>query len=437
MQAVIMAGGKGTRLSAITKDLVPKPMVELNNKPILQWQIETLRDNGINKIILIIGHLGEIIKNYFKNGEQWNVQISYIEEKEPLGTAGALFYLKSVMDEDFFLIFGDLLFDIDMQKMYLFHKTKKAKVTLFVHPNSHPFDSDLILANKEQRVIGFDSKNNKRDYWYDNCVNAGIYIVHPSICDKFEGPYKMDLEKDILFPLIDSGDSVYAYFSPEYVKDIGTVERLLMAEVEMKRGYVRELNLKYPQKAIFLDRDGTINKKNGLIFQEKQFELETGVVEAIRLINKSRFLAIVITNQPVVARGLCDIDDVENIHNKLKTLLGQQGVYLDDIKFCPHHPDKGYPEENVAYKINCNCRKPGIALLEECVRQYHIDLAESWFIGDATVDVRTGKNAGVKTILLQTGDAGLDGKYHDKPDYICNDLEAAVQLILRSDQNEF
>lgn len=432
MQAVIMAGGKGTRLRAITNDEIPKPMAPVAGKPILEWQIDCLRRQGIGDIILIIGHLGHKIREYFKDGAAFGVKISYIEETEPLGTAGALSMLpEHLTGSSFFLIFGDVLFDIDLERMRRFHEEKKAAATLFVHPNVHPFDSDLVVCDAQGRVQRFDSKHNVRDYWYQNCVNAGFYLLDCSVCSRVPAGQKTDLEKDVLSTMIGDGAAVYGYRSPEYIKDVGTVERIRRAEQELTSGFIAGRNLTKPQRAIFLDRDGTINRKNGLIYQEDQFELEPCAVEAIRTINSSGYLAIVVTNQPVVARGLCQIEDVERIHKKMETLLGREGVYLDDICYCPHHPDKGYPEENPAYKIPCHCRKPDIGMLEDCVRKYNIDLAASWVVGDTTVDIQTGKNAGTKTALVLTGDAGKDGKYDVQPDLIAGDLLEAIKEITK------
>ncbi len=431
MQAVIMAGGKGTRLFSLTKDEIPKPMAPVAGKPILEWQIERLKENGINDIILAIGHLGEKIKDYFGTGERFGVQIRYFHEEEPLGSAGCLFYIRDMLDEGpFFLIFGDVLFDIDIARMIRFHQENKAEATLFAHPNAHPFDSDLIISDKDNRVIGFDSKHNDRaGYWYDNLVNAGLYLLERSFCGKISASMKTDLEKDLLLPMAARQESIYAYCSPEYVKDVGTPERICAAEKEIMNGFVAARNLKNKQKAIFLDRDGTINIYKGLVWNEEDFELYPFASEAISIINRSGYLAIVITNQPVVARGLCEIEDIENIHKKLKTLLGREGVFLDDIRFCPHHPDKGYPEENPAYKIPCHCRKPDIGMVEECAKKYNIDLSQSWFVGDTTMDIRTGKNAGTKTALVLTGEAGKDGKYSDLPDYTCDNVLEAVKWI--------
>ena len=427
-----MAGGKGTRLAALTRDEIPKPMVPVAGKPILQWQIEHLREQGIAEIVLVIGHLGGKIREFFGDGEAFGIRLQYIEETQPLGTAGSLSLLAPVLkDAPFFLVFGDVLFDIDLARMARYHQEKCALATLFVHPNTHPFDSDLVLCGADGRITAFDSKHNVRDHWYSNRVNAGLYLMEPEVCGCVPQNRKVDLEKELLSGLIGEGRAVYAYQSPEYIKDVGTVERITRAEQELTSGFIAGRSLRRPQRAVFLDRDGTINRKNGLVSREEQFELEPSALEAIRKINDSGYLAIVITNQPVVARGLCSMEDVERIHQKLETLLGREGIYLDGIRFCPHHPDKGYPEENPAYKIPCHCRKPEIGMLEDCVRDYHIDLASSWFVGDSTVDLQTGKNAGTRTALVLTGDAGKDGKYEVTPDVTCRDLGQAVDFILK------
>lgn len=431
MQAVIMAGGKGTRLAALTKDEIPKPMVPVAGKPLLLWQVERLRENGITDLIMVIGHLGEKIQEYFGDGSDFGVQIEYFVEEVPLGTAGSFYYLKDMLKEDTFLMMsGDLLFDIDFDRMIRFHKEKGSAATLFVHPNGHPHDSDLLVLDAEDRAIRFDSKHNVRDYWYDNCVNAGIFVFDKMICDRVPEPVKRNLENDIIKGMIEDGIPVYGYRSPEYVKDVGTVDRIAQGLADIESGFISARCLKQKQRCIFLDRDGTINKKNGFISNEDEFELEECALEAIKKINKSGYLAVVITNQPSVARGLCEIEDIERIHKKLATILGREGVYLDDILFCPHHPDKGFPEENPIYKIPCDCRKPKTGMIDKAAARYNIDLSKSWMVGDTTMDIQTGVNAGTRTALVLTGDAGKDKKYDVQPNLVCKDLLEAVERIL-------
>lgn len=427
--AVIQAGGKGTRLIKLTGDNIPKPLLKVNGKPMIEWQIENIRKYGVRNFVIIIGHLGEKIKEYFQDGSKFGVRIEYVEEKEPLGSAGALYYLKELSYTDFILVFGDVLFDIDLERMVRFHEGKSALATLLVHPNSHPFDSDLVMMDNESRVVEFDYKTNSRDYWYDNCVNAGIFILAAKLLERLDALQKYDLEKDLLIPNLDTG-RIYGYRTTEYVKDAGTVNRFYDVCKEQAKGIWQERNLSNKQKCIFLDRDGTINVYKGLISQDSDLFLEKGAADAIRLINGSGYLVIVVTNQPMVARGMCDVEDIVRINRKLGVLLGRQGAYLDDLIFCPHHPDKGYPEENPEYKIPCNCRKPGIGMINEMAEKYNIDLSRSYLVGDSTVDIQTGINAGLKTVLVKTGQAGSDRKFDVAADYEAENLLEAVRLIL-------
>ena len=430
--AVIMAGGKGSRLRSITNDEIPKPMVPVDGKPLLEYQVEKLKSYGIKKIVMIVGHLGEKIVDHFKDGKDFGVEIDYIFEKEPLGTAGAFYYLKDKIDaKDFMLVFGDVFFDMDFDRMEDFHFKNSALTTLLAHPNGHPYDSDLIQTDDTGRVIGFDSKHNVRDYWYDNMVNAGMYIINRKLLDLVKEPVKTDFEKDILANQVKIGANIYAYHTPEYVKDVGTVDRINATVEELKSGLIQSKNLKNKQRAIFIDRDGTINVSKGFISKADDLELIPGSIEAIKAINKSGALAIVITNQPVIARGECSFEELHNIHNKLKTLLGEKGAFVDDIFYCPHHPDKGFEGEVPELKFDCECRKPKTGMINEAVKKYNIDLSKSYMVGDSTMDLETARNAGVKSVLVDTGFAGNDGKYDRNCDIEAKNLFDAVEKIIK------
>lgn len=410
-----MAGGKGTRIASVNS-LVPKPMIPILSKPILEYQIESLRNQGYKDITFVVGHLGNVIEEYFGDGstvsaatgKPFGVQIKYIVEDQPLGTAGALFLLKDELKDDFLLLNGDIIFDIDINRFYKFHKKHGGVATLFTHPNSHPYDSGIIVADNNCQVQNWLHKEEKR-IWYRNRVNAGIHMFSPKIFEDVTGLElfrelkKTDLDRDVLKPLIPTGQ-LYAYDSPEYVKDMGTPDRFLSVIEDIKTKKVKEKNLSNKQKAVFLDRDGTINKYVGFLKNINKFELISGAAEAIKKINRSGYLAIVVTNQPVIARGEVSLEGLQEIHNKMETLLGEHGAYLDAIYYCPHHPHKGYEGERPEFKINCDCRKPKAGMFIEAAEKYNIDLSQSWMIGDSKSDMDAGQRAGCNVAFIGEND---------------------------------
>lgn len=405
-----MAGGRGTRIAELFPN-IPKPLIPVAGMPILEREIRSLCAQGFKDIILTVGYLANKIISYFGDGSQFGVKIDYFVEESPLGNAGALFRLREeIGDEPFLLLNADAAFDVDFNRMVAFHQNHGGHVTLFTHPNSHPYDSGLIIADKNGHVEKWLAKEDERPQWYDNRVNAGLHVIDPKVLDislksleinKESGfpQGKVDLDRQILKPLCGS-NMMFCYDSPEYVKDMGTPERFHQVEADYKNGVVQAKNLTNKQKAIFLDRDGTINKYVGFLRNIDDFELIEGVAEAIKLINQSGYLAIVVTNQPVIARGEVTWGELNEIHKKMATLLGKEGAYVDGIYICPHHPDKGFEGERPEYKIDCDCRKPKPGLLLQAAKDFNIDLSESYMIGDSNRDVEAGENAGVKKSIL-------------------------------------
>jgi len=397
-----MAGGKGTRAAAIASD-IPKPMIPICGKPILEHQIDCLKRNNLTEIVLVVGHLGQHIRDYFGDGGRFGCSISYFTETEPLGTAGALYKLEN-LSNDFILLNGDVIFDIDFTRMIDFHKEKNAHATLAVHPNSHPFDSSLITTNNNNQVTGWLNKEDERT-WYKNQVNAGIHILSADFLKNCpHSKEKIDLDRDMLKPLIPTG-RIFAYSTPEYIKDMGTPERYAQVSSDIENGIVRGKNLHEKQKAVFLDRDGTINRliENSFVTKPEQLELIDDAAQAIEKINSLGFLVIVITNQPVIARGEVDFQTLDLIHMKMETDLGKHGAYINDLFFCPHHPAKGFPGERPEYKIDCDCRKPKPGMILQAAKKYNIDLSQSYMIGDNKRDVQAGINAGCIPVFLTGG----------------------------------
>ena len=237
MKTVIMAGGRGTRISSVASD-IPKPMIKIGGKPVLEREIECLRRQGFTDIIITVSHLAEHIIRYFGDGSAFGVNISYFIEETPLGNAGSLFRLRDQLTEDFLLLNADAVFDVDFHRFVAYHKAKGGLATLFVHANSHPYDSGLLIADETGRVTQWLAKEDERPRWYSNCVNAGLHIINPVVLDmsgidagligsQVDGSgriFKVDLDRQILKPLCRTG-RLFCYDSPEYVKDMGTPDR--------------------------------------------------------------------------------------------------------------------------------------------------------------------------------------------------------------------
>lgn len=424
MLTIIMAGGRGSRISELFPD-IPKPLIPIDGTPVLEREINSLREQGFTDLIITVSHMADKIMAYFGDGSRLGVKIEYFVEKTPLGNAGALYKLRDrIGSEPFLLLNADAVFDVDFNRMVEFHRRHNALVTLFTHPNSHPYDSGLLIADEENRVEAWLAKEDERPAYYKNRVNAGLHVIDPKALDiayvdadkvgtmneATGNVMKVDLDRQILKPLSGKG-TMFCYDSPEYVKDMGTPERFESVVKDYKSGIVQAKNLSNKQKAIFLDRDGTINKYVGFLRSTEEMTLIDGVADAIKKINSSGYLAIVVTNQPVIARGEVTYSELDNIHKKMETELGFAGAYVDGLYYCPHHPHKGYEGEVVELKIECDCRKPKPGMLIKAAQEFNISLADSFMVGDGENDVRGGIAAGCKSVLLNG--QGTNGQHGD------------------------
>lgn len=428
MQALLSAGGRGTRLSAITKDEIPKPLAEIAGKPIIEWAVISLKQNGIDHIFVSVGHLADKIKGFLGSGEKWGVKIEYITENEPLGSGGALYYLKGRVTGDFVVCSGDTVFDLDVKRMLSFHRRRRAAVTLFTHPNAHPYDSDIVVTDRFSRVTGIDRKNTVRDYYYKNNVNAGFFIISPRSLEYFKSPCKVNMEHDFIAALVAGNERVYAYKSPEYIKDAGTPERFKKVESEIIAGLTARRNFKNKQKAVFFDRDGTLNQYKGFIKSERDIELMPLAAQAIKTVNDSGYLAIIVSNQPVIARGEATFSQVNAQFDKIETLLGKEGAFIDGIYYCPHHPHGGYKGEVKRLKRVCNCRKPDTGMFLSAAKDFNLDLSKCRMIGDSAMDVKAGINAGMPQILVKSG---LWQECAETPTAVAENILEAAQIAVK------
>lgn len=396
MKAVILAGGRGARIEKLCPSL-PKPMIEVCGKPVLQREIETLKREGVDDFVIITGHLSEKIISFFGDGSSLGVNISYITEQQPRGTGGSLLSIHP--DDDILVCGGDLIFDFSLSDMLAFHRQNNALATLFAHPSAHIQDSTVLCTDKNNAVQKLISGSGGG--YFSNLTNAGIQIISPELLKRYPEAFRADLDREIIAPALETG-RIFAYRSSEYVKDMGTPERFFKVCEDLQSGIVERKNRRNPQKAVFLDRDGTLNKYKGYITDPDDIELCGGCAEAVRTINSSGYLAVVVTNQPVIARGDCDLQTLTKIHQRLEYLLGIQGAYLDGIYFCPHHPDRGFENERKEYKTDCDCRKPKTGMLTKAASDLNISITDSFLAGDSLTDIQTAVNAGCRPVFISS-----------------------------------
>jgi mannose-1-phosphate guanylyltransferase/phosphomannomutase len=442
MEALILCGGKGTRLKELVAR-IPKPMIRVCGKPVLEYQLELLRRHGFEDVVILLSHLGDVVKAYCGDGSKWGLRISYLEEGQPLGTAGGVKELEPRLQEDFLVLYGDLMLNVDLGRLLAAHARHVAAEancagTLLVHPNSHPSDSDLIEADTATaRITRILPRPHPEGLLYRNLVNAAVYVFTRSIFEHIAAGGASDFGKDVLPRVVaDERHALYAYNSPEYVLDIGTAERLEQATRDVESGRYGRGSLSVAKPAVFLDRDGVLNDERGNVCSVADFRVLDGVAAAVKRLNEAGYYVIVISNQPVIAKGYCDRQEVLDMHKKLETELGRAGAKLDAIYFCPHHPDKGFAGENPLLKIPCECRKPGTGMLKQAQTDLNIDLCASFLVGDMTMDAVAAQAAGVRFVGVRTGRGCRDGKYDAQltgpPVTMCDDLSAAVLYILQS-----
>ena len=429
MQAAILSGGKGTRLSEVSGGL-PKPLVEVNGRALLGRQLDLLKASGCTEALVLAGHGADAVAAYVGDGSEWGMRVICIAEEAALGTAGAVRAVIERLEPQFLVLYADTLLDVDLRRFQAAHRPGAA-ATLFLHPNDHPHDSDLVELGTDGRVKAFHPYPHPEGAELPNQVNAALYVLDRDALAGLDGlRERPDFGKHVFPRMLEQGMEIFGYVSPEYIKDAGTPKRLAKVSRDLASGRVAARSLRDPQPAVFIDRDGVLNVEKNRISRPEDLVLIPGAAAGVARLNDSDYRTAIVTNQPVVARGDCTPDDLLRIHARLDTLLGHDGAYVDALYACPHHPDRGFPGEVAELKIVCDCRKPAPGLVRQATADLNVDLSRSWMIGDSTVDMELARTVGLRSVLVRTGHAGRDRRHSMLPDVIVSDLGAAADLIL-------
>ena len=395
---VISAGGIGSRLKGITKN-IPKPLFPINKVSCLERSIKLLKEQGISQIIVLTCYESHLFYQSIKAlKEKYSVEIELFIENEPLGECGSLWLIKEKLTSNFLFLNADLIWEIDIKRFNKFHLEKTSEITLLTHLSNHPEDSDILSESKTKEIYNFSLKPHSKDMFLGqmNLGNAGIAIIGPNLLNKLPPPKnKKSLCHHILNNIKSHNLRVFSYNTSEYVKDMGTPKRLKQVYSDLKKGIVNNNCYLKKQKCLFVDRDNTLIecKKNQYI--NSISDLKFIDKNIIFLAEKSSLFNMVImaTNQPQISMGIISWEEVNLINSFIVNYCLKFNLKINSVALCPHHPHSGFKDEILNLKQDCFCRKPkpGMFLYESYLR--NIDLRSSTLAGDSEADFLASKNA--------------------------------------------
>ena len=372
LDLVILVGGKGTRIKQYLKGL-PKPMAKFNNKYFIEYLIQNFSKYNFNKIYILTGYRSQsIIKKFDKKSYNF-IKIECLKEKKLLGTGGALYNLKKKKINDFVLLNGDTIFDINLK--HLIKSIKKnalASIALIKNTSN----------KKNKKLNNLKLSNNHLSYAKNGAfMNGGIYYFKKKIF-KYIDNTKKSLENDILPNLIQKKIITGKKFT-NFFFDIGTPKNFKKADKLLYNHFHRP--------AVFLDRDGVINYDKGYVHNKNNFKFRLGVLKGLKLLNDKNYYIFIVTNQAGIAKKIFSLNDFNKLHIFLKQKLQTKDIFIDDVSFSPFHPNAKVKK----YKKNSLTRKPGNLMIERIKKKWHLNLSKSFMIGDKNSDKICAKKSGL------------------------------------------
>lgn len=366
MILAILAGGRGARLKPLT-NYTPKPMIKINNIPFLEYLIKIYSKYNLEKIYLLTGYKKKNIKKKFHKKYFNGVKVICIEEDKKMGTGGALYKLKNKIKKDFFLINGDTYLDVNLNNFY--KKKIKPDLQIWVSKKNSSKDNNLNINRK--KIIYYE---NKGPY-----VSAGLYFLKAKILKDIKYKYS-SLEEDILKPLINKKKVNGEIIKNKFI-DIGTHKNLKLIKKELSKS----------KKGIFLDRDGVINEDHGYTHKIKEFKFKKNIINYLLSLSKNYHFFIV-TNQAGIAHGKFRLNEMLKFYNYIKYKLSENDILIDDMRFCPHHPNA----KILKFKKKCKNRKPNNGMLLSIIKFWNIDIKKSFMIGDKISDQKAADKTNMK-----------------------------------------
>lgn len=372
---VLLVGGRGSRIKRLTTK-IPKPLIRIGSKSFLDHLISKLIKYNFKKIYLLCSYKKKIFFNKYHKKKIHNSQLICIDEGQQKDTGGALYKLRNKIKNNFILMNGDTCFDIDLNNILSMKMNKIIGVVALT------LSENLINNNK---INNIKLNNNNEIRFTKNkskLSNGGIYLFKKEIF-RYVKNQKQSLENEILFKLINK-KKIKGILFTERLIDIGSYKKLNLLQKQSEL---------LKNKAFFLDRDGVINKDDGYILKFSQFKILPGVKQAIHLLNKKKFIVIILTNQAAIGKGLITEKELKKIHSKMiNKIKNYKNTVINDIFYAPYYKNS----KIIKYRKNFKDRKPNIGMFTKAINKWNIDSKKSYFIGDKNTDKEASNQALVK-----------------------------------------
>ncbi len=390
-QAVIIAGGKGSRVKPLLNS-TPKILLDIENEKLIDFQIDYLYSNNINKIHFCLGFGSEEILEHLTKR---NIDYTYSLESKPLGTYGALANAKKYLDSKFFVLYGDILTNFNIQKGYEKFKELKSDFHLIVRYTNHPEDSDIVLLSEKKQVLNI-TRSEELDFPYMPLGNTAIFFGTKKAISQENQNFPIDVFKDYIKSNI-KNYKITGSISSDYIRDIGTVDRYKKEIFDFRD------KIKSSQKVALFDRDGTLIHDQGNENNPSKLTFKEDILKVIEYLQKNYYKIFMISNQPGIAKGFFTSKDVEKFNAKLQHELIKNGLNpLDGIYICPHHPEKGHKGEIKKLKITCTCRKPQTGLFDQLLNDNNFENSNFIFLGDTIVDYEFSLKLNIPFYLIES-----------------------------------
>ena len=377
--AVILAGGRGTRSVDPNRAKVTQTV---GGASLLEWHYQLIARSSIDECLVVAGHLGHQVQELSDQVTSGDFPVQVIHEPEQRGTVAAVeLAAKHTSASGFIVILGDVLMSVPLDQILNEWTRSGRGVLAVVHPSSHPHDSDAVFTESRDTVLVIPKHEQRAGI--PNMASAGLFGLNRGALQRYSE--LTDIGSDVL-PAAAAEHDLLALVSSHYLKDTGTPERLSSAVDDFESGLFKTRGRLEPRPAVFLDRDGVINPSQPVFLTPDDYLLLPGVAEAIGKLNSRGIPAIVITNQPHIAKGHLTFEQHTAIRARMDTLLANEGAFVDDYFFCPHHPDSGFVGEVAALKGACDCRKPAPGLVRQACELHILDISTSVMVGDTDRD---------------------------------------------------